>query len=227
MEAGSSDENLYPPDFELACAVCSALPSKAVYTRWGSRTCPVGNSKLYEGFMASSYAGHKGGGANTLCMHNDPQRVEGSTYVSNSGNSLYGMEYRNTGAIDVNHNQDAACVVCEHESASNIFTQWGRVSCSNNYRTEYSGLIMSTYYTQYKGESVCVDIERAVHSRSSAYNHGGGYLYTTEMEAGSSDEYLYPANSELACAVCSGEEDRFSACAICQGTGAESSLPLP
>merc|ERR1719219_554141 len=67
MEAGSSYENIYPPNFELACAVCS-VPDYAVYTRWGSSTCPTGNTKLYEGIMAGSNTGHTGGGSNFLCM---------------------------------------------------------------------------------------------------------------------------------------------------------------
>jgi len=227
MKAGSSDEFLYPPNFEVSCAVCSSLHQGAVYTRWGSRTCPEGNSKLYEGSMASSNYNHAGGGANTLCMHSSPQHPEGLDYRINNGNYLYGMEYQNTGAIDRNHDGDAACAVCEHNSASNVHNQWGRVTCSNNFRTEYSGLIMSNFYSQYKGESVCVDLARAIHRRSESANHDGGLLYTTEMEPGASDETLYPPNIELACAVCSHDELVLDACSICTGPESIEPEPLP
>jgi len=222
MEAGASDEHLYPSNRELGCAVCSSYEHKALYARWGSRSCPTGNNMLYEGFMASGHSGHRGSGANTLCMHNDPEFPPGYSSGNQDGNLLYGMEYLNTGALDLNHKGDAACVVCEHDSASNVFTQWGRVTCSNNYRTEYSGLIMSSYYSQHKGESVCVDLKRATHPRSSSTHDSGGLLYTSEMIAGASDEYLYAPHNELACAVCSRH---FDACDVCSGLKAPLDAP--
>ena len=70
MQGGSADEAAYPHDFEVGCAVCSVPESQgSVYPRWGHRECPDGTTTLYSGFMSSSYYGHSGGGANTLCMH--------------------------------------------------------------------------------------------------------------------------------------------------------------
>ena len=203
MEGGSSDENLYPHDREVACAVCSPIRPTAVYSRWGSRSCPKGTTKLYEGFMASSHSGHRGGGSNVLCMHSSPQYPKGYSNGSQQGNLLYGTEYENTGALDKNNNGDAACAVCEHDTASNVYVQWGRTSCSDGHKTEYSGLIMGGYYTQYNAENICVDLEMAVHRVSSTSSNDGFRMYTTEMEGGSSDETQYPHDREVACAVCS------------------------
>jgi hypothetical protein len=54
MERGSSDEAQYPHDREVGCAVCSVMErfQGVVYPRWGSRSCPAGATKLFEGFMA-------------------------------------------------------------------------------------------------------------------------------------------------------------------------------
>ena len=152
--------------------------------------------------MASSAHNHNGGGYNTLCMHNEPQYPPHFSDGDQNGNLLYGMEYQTTGAIDKHHDGDAACAVCEHSSASNVYTQWGRTTCSNGHTTEYSGVIMSNSHTQKKGESMCVDLERARHAASDGHNHDGGLLYTSEMEGGSSDEEKYPHNREVACAIC-------------------------
>jgi hypothetical protein len=69
MERGSSDEAQYPHDREVGCAVCSVMErfQGAVYPRWGSRSCPEGATKLYEGFMAGSSYDHSGSGYNYLC----------------------------------------------------------------------------------------------------------------------------------------------------------------
>merc|ERR1712176_706777 len=122
MQQGSSDE-IYPHDREVSCAVCSS--TKPVYSRWGSRTCPSGNALVYEGFMASNHHSH-GGGASALCMHPDPESPQGYSDHHNGGNKLYGMEYKDTGAIDKNHAHDAACAVCEQQSAETVYVQWGR-----------------------------------------------------------------------------------------------------
>jgi len=182
----------------------------AVFTRWGSRTCPEGSTKLFGGFMVSSHHGHNGGGANTLCFHDQPEYPWAYDDGNQDGNLLYGMEYENTGAIDKNSNKDAACVVCEHSSALDVYTQWGRTTCSNGHATLYSGLVMSNKYTQTKGESVCVDVERAPHAMSYAGDENGGLLYTSEMETGASDEHLYPGNREVACAVCAPGEGEYT-----------------
>jgi len=206
MEGGSSDEKLYPHNREVACALCAPAKRTVVYTRWGSRSCPDSSIKLYEGFIANSYYSHKhhnGGGINALCMHNSPQYPRGYNDGDQNGNLLYGTEYENTGALDKNHNGDAACAVCEHKTSTTVYTQWGRTSCSNGHNLEYTGYLMSTHYGQNKAENICVDKERAVHAANSNGDQNGSLLYTSEMEGGSADEGEYRVNVEIACSVCS------------------------
>merc|ERR1712014_496743 len=70
--------------------------------------------------------------------------------------------------------------------------------------TEYSGLVMGKHHKSTEGQTVCVDIERAVHKRSEKKKEGGGILKTTEMHQGSADE-IYPNYREISCALCSAD----------------------
>ena len=115
-----------------------------------------------------------------------------------------------TGAIDRNHGGYAACAVCQPiDGAVEVYVQWGRTNCSSGHSTEYSGLVMSQWYSsaQKTQENACVDREREMRPNSVAGHLGGdslgARLYTTEMRGGSSDEALYPQYREVACAVCS------------------------
>merc|ERR1712019_270702 len=179
---------------------------RAIFTRWGSRSCPKGTVKLYEGFMAKDYYTHKGSGANYLCMHPQPQWPSGMNGGNQDGALLYGVEYQNTGAVDKNHDKDAACAVRQVKSATGRipYVQWGRKTCSNDQKTEYYGLIMATHYTQRKSEFACVDWERAFHAKSHNGDQNGGLLYTTELEQGSAMS-TYTHDTELSCAVCTSQ----------------------
>jgi hypothetical protein len=100
----------------------------AVYTRWGSTSCPSGSTLLYTGFMAGAHYQH-GSGSNYLCMHPDPEAPSGANQALQDGSLVYGVEYqfvlRNT-AIDAsaNHDQDAACALCQHEAAVYTYPLW-------------------------------------------------------------------------------------------------------
>ena len=126
MHSGAADEDAYKPFSEVGCAVCSTTVG-APYPRYGHRECPTGARKLYSGFMASAQYQHPGGGANTLCMHPNPQPIRAgavSTHQSYYA-ALYGMEYQNTGAADKSHDVDAACAMCERAGTVQTYVQWG------------------------------------------------------------------------------------------------------
>ena len=72
---------------------------------------------------------------------------------------------------------------------------------------------MGSRYGQRKSESVCVDMERAVHAGNELYNggpsnrnHNGGFLCTTEVEQGAAHEGWYPSNTEVGCTVCAATQ---------------------
>jgi len=93
MEQGSSDTTQYPNNREVGCAVCSVIEAQgAVYTRWGSTSCPVGAAALYTGFMAGEHYEHGGSGANYLCMHPSREDPIGFSDGDQNGALLYGTE---------------------------------------------------------------------------------------------------------------------------------------
>ena len=210
MEGGASDEQQYKWRRELSCAVCSPVDRARVFTHWGSRTCPVSRNfrKLYDGFMAGSRASlTRGGGANFLCMHPSPVHTVSfpNDNDHDSLNKLTGTEYAENKmpSMDKNVYGDAACVVCEYVDTPALYVQWGRVSCSNGHTTQYTGLVMSTKYSLFKSEHVCVDVERGVHETSSEAIGASSRLFVAEMRVGAMDELKYPDRREVACAVCS------------------------
>ena len=194
----------------------SAHAKGVVFTRWGSRFCPPNTIKLYDGIMAGEQRAHRGGGINYLCMHPEPQFPANYSDNDQKSNELYGVEYMDTGALDNRHSQDAACVVCQHKTAKSVYVQWGRVSCSNGHVTQYSGLIMASGAKFYKMESICVDLERAVHSTSNSALTSSAKLFTTEFVSSekATDDQVYTDYREVACAVCSPLE--FPSAPTCQ-----------
>ena len=88
-------------------------PGGAIYTRWGRTTCPQtpGTELVYEGLAGGSdqYSVH-GGGANYLCLPNDPEYLnnEKPSYYS----SLFRAEYQNPIPPSTLHDHNVPCAVC-------------------------------------------------------------------------------------------------------------------
>ena len=175
-----------------------------MYEHWGSRTCGTHATRLYEGFMAAPYYSNQGGGSNYLCMHPDPTWPNGAGNADNSDTNqarLYGVEYESVSSAT---NRDAACAMCM-TNATDVYVQWGRTSCTNGHVTEYWGLIMAQSHSgQYRTTFVCVDTKQENRMSGSTGDHDGALLYRTEFEShGATNNQQYPANWDVACAVCS------------------------
>jgi hypothetical protein len=200
FEAGSLPGSVYKQDHEASCAQCTALDYVSTYVRWGNRECPDGADKFFTGYAAGSHYTHRGGGANTLCLHPNPIYPPGTSSGNQNGALIYGTEYQNTGAIDKNHDKDAVCSLCAVRG--NTHTQWGREICPDGYQFEYKGVVMANHYTQHKNEFVCVDGAREYTTKSSNANHDGNLWYTTEYEHGSLPNNIFKHNHEVSCAQC-------------------------
>ena len=59
------------------------LSGGVTYTRWGHNACPrvYGTQMLYTGRVAGAFFNQKGGGANYLCLPNDPDYNTIRTYT--------------------------------------------------------------------------------------------------------------------------------------------------
>ena len=86
----------------------------AIYTRWGKSSCPQiqGTELLYHGITGGTYYNTTGGGANYLCMPQDPEYSTTLTYRDGVQRRalVYGTEYGSP--IQGTHNHNAPCAVC-------------------------------------------------------------------------------------------------------------------
>ena len=75
-----------------------------MYTRWGRTTCPntTGTQLLYAGRVAGSHYTEKGGGANYLCLPEQPQYSTYTAGVQVGRAYLYGAEYQTGGGTSDN-----------------------------------------------------------------------------------------------------------------------------
>ena len=133
-----------------------------VYTRWGNTSCPSteGTSLVYSGITAGSWWSNTGGGANYLCMPEDPDY---STFITGvqADSRIYGTEYQTQSgqtALPGVHQHNVPCAVCRTQQETVLMIP-GKTQCPDSWREEYQGYLMSNcdasqhYRTMYE----CVD----------------------------------------------------------------------
>ena len=120
-----------------------------VYTRWGKTSCPnvTGTELVYAGRAGGSWFSHTGGGANYLCMPNDPDYltyqpgVQGASYV-------YGTEYQTggpwVGPLQAVHDHNVPCAVCYASTRVAVTMMPAKTQCPSTWTLEYAGYLMST-----------------------------------------------------------------------------------
>ena len=180
-----------------------------MYTRWGRTTCPntTGTQLLYAGRAAGSLYNEKGGGANYLCLPEQPQY---STYTAGTqaGRAfLYGAEYQtaglDNGPLRSFHNHNVPCAVCYTSARETIVMIPARLSCPSSWTREYYGYLMTTR-NDFHGRTMfeCVDHSPQTVPGSSA-NTDGALFYHTEVKC----NYGLPCppyntQKEVTCVVC-------------------------
>ena len=67
-----------------------------VFTRWGRTTCSTTNDTeiLYKGKAPGSHYNQFGGGANYICLPNEPEFLSYTPGMSDSQSYIYGTEYQ-------------------------------------------------------------------------------------------------------------------------------------
>ena len=178
-----------------------------VYTRWGSSSCPktTGTSLVYSGRTAGSRWSSTGGGANYLCLPDNPDYSKYNPGVQGDS-PVYGTEYQTQsgqttlpGVFD--HN--APCAVC-HTRREVVLMVPAKTECPQSWRVEYTGYLMSTrsssphYRTMYE----CVDKDPDIVPGTVADTNGAVFYH---VEATCNTGLLcgpYDPEKELTCAVC-------------------------
>ena len=124
----------------------------AVYTRWGRTVCPAtsGTELVYKGLAAGPKYDQTGGGANYLCITEEPQYLS-KTIPKYSANPnfisyLYGTEYQVPGFSSIN-NHNVPCAVCYTSQRSSKLMIPGRITCPQSWTEEYEGYLITEYRT--------------------------------------------------------------------------------
>ena len=99
-----------------------------IYTRWGKSTCRSEVNHVYAGRTGSSFYLHQGGGANYICMPNDP---EYSSYIPGvQGHSfVYGTEYEGPPLAPGMIQHNAPCAVCNVSNKSRVLMIPAKLTC--------------------------------------------------------------------------------------------------
>ena len=135
------------------------------YTRWGYNGCPdvPGTELLYSGRLAGTFFTAKGGGADYLCLPDNPEY----TLRSNIGVAapIYGAEYE--GPLVGTHDHSVPCSVCYSATRISSIMIPAKTSCPASWTREYYGYIVSegNFVDRQRSQNICVDKDPTFSSR--------------------------------------------------------------
>ena len=182
-----------------------------VYTRWGRTTCPStsGTQLLYAGRAAGSYYNQKGGGANYLCLPEQPQY---STYTAGTQAgraNLYGAEYQtgsphpaDTGPFHSVAQHNVPCAVCYTSTRETVVMIPARRSCPSFWTREYYGYLMANSHVHQRTMFECID-QSPQSVPGSIADTEGALFYHTEVKCNYGIPCPpYDTQKEVTCVVC-------------------------
>ena len=171
------------------------------YTRWGNNKCPKGTERVYSGTMAGTHYTLTGGGANFLCLPEEPDYKSLNTKPKGSTSSLFGTEYE--APIVGVQDHGAPCAVCYVSGRSAKQMIPAITTCPSGWTREYYGYIM-TELSSNKGRTEFVCIDKAQKSRpGSASNLNGALLYHVQATCTGIHCPPYNGGKVLTCVMCS------------------------
>jgi hypothetical protein len=171
------------------------------YNRWGKSTCRSGVELLYAGKTGSSYSNNKGGGANYVCMPNDPEYTLPFESGRQHRSSIYGTEYEQVLVPDRN-NHNAPCAVCYIPTKHTVVMIPAKSTCPSGWTREYYGYLMAESESGFRTMYTCVD--KDMESVSGSENDVvGGHFYHVEVSCNGFTCRPFNDGKELNCVVCS------------------------
>ncbi len=179
-----------------------------VYTRWGKSSCPnnLGTDLLYAGRAGGTFFSQEGGGANYLCMPEDPEYDSSLRYLAGTQNvaKVYGAEYQ--GPVQGSRDHNVPCAVCFIRSREVVVMIPAKASCPPSWTREYYGYLMTEFMglsSNIRGRTMfeCVDKDQDSIPGSAA-NTNGVLFYHTEASCNGLPCPPYNEHQELNCLVC-------------------------
>ena len=174
-----------------------------VYTRWGRTNCSSDQQTelVYSGRAGGSRFDHHGGGANLLCLPDDP---EYSTYGSGVTNwaPLGGAIYRGaSGQPFRNHDyRNMLCAVCYASTRDTVLMIPAKLTCPTNWTTEYTGYLMAAYDGD-NGRTLFECIDSTPESIPGG-DVNNAFYHHVEATCNSLCCPPYDAEKEVTCVVC-------------------------
>jgi len=179
-----------------------------VYTRWGRTVCPStpGTQLLYAGRVAGSHHTERGGGANHICL---PEQPQFSTYTAGTQGGrayLYGAEYQTTGPeigpLRSVHDHNIPCAVCYASTRETVVMIPARLSCPSSWTREYYGYLMADHIGHQRTTFECVDRNPESIPGSRA-DTNGALFYHVEVKCSVGIPCPpYDTQKEVTCVVC-------------------------
>ena len=175
-----------------------------VYNRWGRTTCPTtsGTQLIYTGKAAGSWWSHSGGGANYLCLPDNPNYLSYTNGRQEGRTGIYGTEYKthDNGPLSAVRDHNVPCAVCYASTRGTVMMIPGKTVCPSSWIREYYGYLMADYHGHHRTKFECID-----HSPQSipgsASNTNGALFYHVEARCHGICP-PYTDGRELTCTVC-------------------------
>ncbi|XP_035657508.1 uncharacterized protein LOC118403125 isoform X1 [Branchiostoma floridae] len=183
-----------------------------VYVRWGREQCGENAETIYAGVVGGGHYSHHGGGNDHQCLPMEDVEWNKPTGGHQHNSYMYGTEYEvnsdgyfttdNMNSITNPYNYNVPCSVCHVAGRSSHVMIPARLSCPQGWSMEYSGYLMSSYYSHQSNKNfICVDgAPNLVPGSSTDQNEGR--LYLVEVVCGSLPCGPYISGYELTCVVC-------------------------
>ena len=180
-------------------------PAGVTYIRWGNDSCPdtAATQLVYAGRAGGTYYNTQGGGAEKLCLPDDPDYISdpkstSATYTS----TIYGAEYQtHNGPLHSLVDHNAPCAVCYASTRAAMIMVPAKTECPSSWTMEYYGYLMTEHSTHYRSSFNCVDVNAGTVAGGGGSTDGALFYHTTA----SSNGLNYPpyvANKAVTCVVC-------------------------
>ena len=167
--------------------------------------CPniTGTQLVYAGRAAGSYWNHKGGGANRICLPNDPSYLQYTPGTQTNRDYLYGSEYYPAnGPLSAFLNHNVPCAVCYVSTRGTVLMIPAKATCPSSWTQEYNGYLMAERYTHHRSMHECVDQNPETVPGGAGDQGAGAFFYHVEATCTGIACPPYTGGRELACAVC-------------------------
>ena len=185
------------------------------YVRWGRTTCPStpGTRLVYKGRAGGSHFSHSGGGADRLCLPENPQYLGFQSGFQGTG-YLHGAEYERWGNLNGRglfgnqpihpvYEQNVPCAVCSVSTREMLLMIPARTSCPSSWTREYYGYLMAERWDYARSSYDCVD-KNPEAVPGNAANQDGALFHHVEATCNglpcSSSQYV--EGREITCTVC-------------------------